>query len=313
MAVQQLGVAGLTVESRTFYDKVLLGRNTPEYLHEGFGMKKSIPARGGKTLSLRKFQRPPAATTALTEGTPPAATNPTVSETTMSVAQYGAYMLGSDILEKQAVDPQITEWTEIFSEMMKDTRDQLVRNVINAGTQAAYGGTATVRSGVGSGSAFTMSWAEIRNARRLLKRVDAPPAVDGKYAAIIHPDVVRNLFGDTTVVNAFQHAGARTGDNPLFRGELGELLGIKFFETSAATTFSGLGQSAGFVYATLFLGKDAFAVTELSSLASEVIFHDIGTSGINDPLNQVWSLGFKTAIGTGIVDQDRILRYETNG
>lgn len=89
MATQLIGVTGLTVETRTWYEKVLLGRNEPDYLHERFGMKKSVPARGGKTISLRRFTRPAAATTALTEGTPPSATNPTVAEITVSLAQYG--------------------------------------------------------------------------------------------------------------------------------------------------------------------------------------------------------------------------------
>ena len=90
MATQTLGAAGLTVESRTFYETILLGRNTPDWLHERFAMKRPIPSRGGKTISLRQFTRPAAATTALTEGTPPSATNPTVGEVTISVSQYGA-------------------------------------------------------------------------------------------------------------------------------------------------------------------------------------------------------------------------------
>lgn len=32
MATQQLGVAGMTVETRTFYDKVLLSRTIPDFV-----------------------------------------------------------------------------------------------------------------------------------------------------------------------------------------------------------------------------------------------------------------------------------------
>ena len=69
-------------------------------------MKKSIPAGTGKIISLRRFERLTGSTSTLTEGTPPSATNPTVSEVTATIAQYGAYMLGSDVLETQAIDPQ---------------------------------------------------------------------------------------------------------------------------------------------------------------------------------------------------------------
>jgi N4-gp56 family major capsid protein len=311
--IQNLGVAGLTVETRTWYEKVLQGRNEPEYKHEMFGMKKSIPARGGNNINIRQFTRPAAATTALVEGTPPSVTGVTVTGVTISVAQYGAYMLGSDVVETQAIDPQLTEWSAVFSEMKNDTRDKVVRSFITAGTNVAWTNGATVRSGIASGSAYNLAWADLRAARKALKRVDVPALVDGKYGAIIHPDVTANLFADSTVVNAFQNAQNRGDSNPLFKGELGDLLGIRFFETSNAMTFSGLGQSASFVYATLFLGKDGYAVTEYSAASDEIIFHAAGTSGIKDPLNQCWSLGFKTAIGAGIVDQTRVLRYESNG
>ncbi len=311
MATQQLGIAGLTSEARTFYDKVLLGRNDPDWVYEKWGLKKSIPARGGNNLQMRQFVRPPSNTTALVEGTPPSATNPTVIGITISVAQYGQYMLGSDVVETQSIDPQITEWTSVFSDVMHDTRDLVVRASITGGTNVAYAGGGTTRSSVASGSTF--GWAEIRQARAILRGANAPYLVDNRYGVIIHPDVVRNTFADTTVVNAFQHAGSRTGENPLFQGELGDLQGLRFFETTNGITFSGLGQSAGMVYGTLVVGKDAYAVTEYSALASETIFHGKGTSGILDPLDQVWSLGFKTAIGAGIVDQARLLRFETRG
>lgn len=309
--IQNLGVAGLTVEARSFYEKVLLARNEADYKHEQFGKKLTIPARQGNNVNLRRFTRPAAATTALVEGTPPTVTGVTVASVTISVAQYGAYMLGSDVLMTQAIDPQLTEWTEVFTEMKNDTRDKVVRGTITGGTNVAYAGGGAVRSSVASGSKF--GWAEIRDARKILKGANAPYFSDNKYAVIIHPDVVKNTFSDSDVVNAFQNAGSRTGDNPLFKGELGDLLGLRFFETTNAITFSGLGQSAGMVYGTLIIGKDAYAVTEYGAASNGIIFHDAGSSGITDPLDQAWSLGFKTALGVGIVDQDRMLRFDTRG
>lgn len=309
MATQQIGVAGLTAEAKVFYNKTLQSRNTPDYIHEDFGMKVSIPANGGDRVSIRQFTRPSTNTTALVEGTPPSATNPTVAETIISVAQYGAYMYGSDKLKAQAIDPQLTSWSAVFSEMMFETRDKVTRDSINTGTNVAYVGGGTVRSSVSSGAA--LGWTDLRTARKILKNADVPPYEGGKYAAIIRPVVMSQLFADSTVVNALQYAGPRTEQNDLFKGSVTTLLGITFNETSLATTFSGLGQSASFVEATLFCGKDAYAVTNFSELASDIIFHDVGSSGIVDPLNQAWSLGFKTALGAKIIDQARLLRYES--
>lgn len=313
MATQQLGVAGLSVEARTTYEKMLQDRNTPNFVFERFGKSSEIPSRGGNNISIRQFTRPAASTTALVEGTPPSATNPTVTQTIISVAQYGAYMLGSDVVETQAIDPQLAEWTQVFTELKNDTRDRVIRNGIIAGTNVLYTNGAATRSGVASGSAYNLSWADIRAARRSLRSNDVPYWESNRYFGIIHPDVSRNLFADTTIVNASQYAGPRTGENPLFTGELPDLMGIRFFESTNATTFSGLGQSAGFVYTTLVGGKDAYAVTSYTAESDAIIFHAAGSAGALDPLNQFWSLGFKTAVGAGIIDQNRIVRIESNG
>jgi N4-gp56 family major capsid protein len=292
---------------------MLQDRNVPNFVHEQFGLAKEIPSRGGNNISIRQFTRPAASTTALVEGTPPSNTNVTVAQTIISVAQYGAYMLGSDVVETQAIDPQLAEWTQVFTELKNDTRDRVIRNAINAGTTVNYTNGATVRSGLASGSAYNIAWADIRAARRSLRSNDAPYYSDNRYFAIIHPDVSRNLFADTTVVNAAQYAGPRTGDNPLFTGQLPDLMGLRFFETTNASTLSGLGQSAGFVYSTLVGGKGAYAVTSYSADSDAIIFHAAGSAGALDPLNQFWSLGFKTAVGAGIIDQNRMVRIESNG
>jgi N4-gp56 family major capsid protein len=68
-----------------------LSRTIPSFRHRQFGTKKTIPANSGPIISVRRFTRPAAATTALTEGTPPTPTNPTVTGITATIAQYGAW------------------------------------------------------------------------------------------------------------------------------------------------------------------------------------------------------------------------------
>ena len=50
MALNNTGSAGLSVEMKTFYDRVLLERTMPVLLHDKFAQKKSIPAHGGKII-----------------------------------------------------------------------------------------------------------------------------------------------------------------------------------------------------------------------------------------------------------------------
>jgi N4-gp56 family major capsid protein len=117
------------------------------------------------------------------------------------------------------------------------------------------------------------------------------------------------------VVNAFQYAFMRTGtgngENPLTTGALGDLLGIRFYETTNATTLSGLGQSARDIWETLFIGREAYAVIELNADTARTYFKPRGSSGVTDPLDQVWSLGWKAAFTAVRLDENRILRYES--
>jgi N4-gp56 family major capsid protein len=222
-------------------------------------------------------------------------------------------MLGSDMLEWQAIDPVITELTTVFSEQMQETLDLVTRTALVAGTNVAYAGTATVRSGVASGA--NLSWAELRNARRILANANVPTFEDNRYGVLIHPNVVKDLFADTNTVNAFQYAvnrgAAQGGENPLQTGALGDLLGFRFYESSNANIVSGLGQSARDIYQTLFFGRDGYITTELTSDTARTYFKARGTAGPLDPLDQYWSLGWKAAYVAAITDQDRILRYET--
>lgn len=317
MATQTLGAGGMATEARTFYEMQLLTRRIPDFFHNEFGMPVSIPRGNGVNASLRRFARPGAQTTALTEGTPPTALNPTVEQVTLTVQQFGGYMLGSDILDWQAIDPIVTGYTQAFGDDLQDTRDLITRNIINAGTNTQYAGTATARTGLSS-TAAALTFAELREAASTLKRNDVKPIrkglAAGKFAAIIHPDSVRDLLGDSNVTNVFQYAvnrgAAQGGENPLQTGQLGDLIGFRFFETSNATIRSSAGQSGADVYQLLLIGEEAYAHATLTAANSEVIFHGKGTSGILDPLNQAWSLGWKIAHTAAILDQQRILSVE---
>lgn len=317
MATQQLlTAAGMTNEARTFYEMQLLTRRVPDFWHNEFGMPVRIPRGQGINAQLRRFARPGAQTTALVEGTPPTALNPTVEAVTLTISQYGGYMLGSDILDWQSIDPIVTGFTQAFGDDLQDTRDVITRNVINAGTNTQYASTATARTGLSSGMYLT--FAELREAMATLKRNDVKPIrkgpAAGKFAAIIHPDSTRDMLGDTNVTNVFQYAvnrgAAAGGENPLQTGQLGDLVGFRFFETSNGTIRSSAGQSGADVYQSLLIGEEAYAHATLEVDNSEIIYHPKGSAGATDPLNQYWSLGWKIAHTAVILDQNRIVSLE---
>ena len=130
------------------------------------------------------------------------------------------------------------------------------------------------------------------------------PKFDGKYICIIHPSVAFDLRQDEAWLAAHQYAAA----TELFNGEIGELHGVRFVETTEAKIFEeGAGNCA--VYACLFLGKGAYGVVDLSE-GTEVIVKPRGSSGTADPLDQRSSVGWKGVHAAAILYDEYIVRVE---
>lgn len=76
--------AGAT-EDRGFWIRTMLDRRTPELVYARYADKEFIPSNGGMNVTWRRFSTISASTTALTEGTFPAETIPTVVTITATV------------------------------------------------------------------------------------------------------------------------------------------------------------------------------------------------------------------------------------
>ncbi len=308
--MELLGSAGMTVELKQTYDRMLLSRALPSLVHANWGVKKGIPAKGGKSIEFRRMERIAASTTALTEGTPPSVTNATFSNVAVTISQYGQWAQLTDILDTQAFDPVAAEYIENFGEAMGDSLDQVVRDVIVAGTTLQYASTAPTRTSVGSG--MYINSAEIREAINTLKRANSKPVADGKYVCIIHPDNTRDLFSDANIVNAFQYAAPRSDANPLFSGVLGDYMGVRFVETTNLKIQASWGLSGADVYQVLFIGKEAYCVTELDAMQARTIIHPRGSGGHTDPLEQYSTVGWKAALAAKILNDNFLVRLECN-
>ena len=118
----------LSAEMKTFYDMRLIDEASPMLVHEQFGQKRPIPQGGGKTVNFRRFSPLAKATTALTEGVTPSGSSLSVSSISAIVAQYGDYVVQSDVLELTAVDNTILETTKLLGRQAGLTMDTIVRN-----------------------------------------------------------------------------------------------------------------------------------------------------------------------------------------
>lgn len=313
MTIELLGVNGWTVENKTFYEKRLLMRALPAFHYVGFGRKKAIPRRGGNSIEWRRLERPTAATTALTEGTPPTETQTTWANVVATVSQYGAYVKVSDVAMNQSIDDVMSEHVEMFGEHMSDSLDRIARAVLVGGTSVQYADAATSRGALTTGN--RLDEAEIRTALRNMKRRDAKPlrSLGGKYALITHPDAIYDLLSDTVIQSVLQNAGVRGDSNPYFSGDQFDYLGVRILETTNVPVISGGGLSlaaAVHVFQTMMIGEEFYGESEFGFDTMEIVVKPVGSGGTSDPLNQFGTIGWKAAYTAKILNQNFGQRIE---
>ena len=305
MALMTTATGTLSDEMKTFYDKVLLTRTVPKLVHTKFGQRKQIPAHGGRIIEFRKFSALAVATTPLTEGVLfTALKDLTVTATTATVAQYGDAVGFSDIVSTTTIDPLLTEASEILGEQAGETIDELVRDVIAAGTTILYASTAVSRVTVGA--AMTATPADIQRIA-LQMELNRARKIDGFYQAITHPRVIFDLMRTQEWRDAQNYH--QTGRQ--FTGEVGQLFGIKFWTTDKAKFFAdaGVGGTVD-VYTIICVGQEAFGVVDLAGHNLKTIFQPLGSAGTADPLAVNSTMGWKVVFGTKRLQEAFLLRYE---
>ena len=219
----------------------LLDNAKPQLVHNQFAATKPLPTGGGKTVEWRKFGSFDKALTPLTEGVTPDGSGISVSYITKELAQYGDYTTVSDMLDLTAIDDVVLEITDRHGANMGLTLDTVTRNEIQQGKQVLYApaigadGSKTEVTARGALTAACRLTSEmVAKAATQLKKMNAP-TFDGKYVCILHPSVAFDLRQDEAWIAAHQYAAA----TELFSGEIGELHGVRFVETTEAKIFRG--------------------------------------------------------------------------
>ena len=304
----------LSAEMKTFYDLALIDEASANLVHDQFGQKRPIPQNGGKTIEFRKFSPLAKATTPLTEGVTPSGNSLTVSTVTATVQQYGDFVVQSDVLELTALDNTILETTKLLGRQAGATLDTIVRNVMHSGTNVTYcpklaaDGTETAvtsRAGLDATAQLTV---DVVNQVVAKLRAQNAPTINGKYVAIIHPYVAYDLMRDPAWIDAHKYAQPEN----LYEGELGEIGGVRFVQSTEAKIYAGSGCPAGLaVFGSLFFGDGAYGVTEIEGGGLETIVKQKGSAGTADPLDQRSSVGWKALKTAELLIPNYLVRVES--
>ena len=285
---------------KTFYDTTLLENAREQMVFTQFGKKQAMK---GNKIEWRKFNTFAKALTPLTEGVIPTGQNFGMTNVEGTITQHGDFTAVSDRLELESYDDVIFGATEEMGAAEGATYDTLTRNILIAGNSVAYcpnGDTeVTSRSAITKDCILTPDM--VNKAQTWLKKNKAPK-IDGYYVALIHPSVAYDLRNS----DEWKEYHKYNDVSPIFKGEIGELHGVRFIEANESKIWKD-GNTA--VYATLFLGKDAFGILDPEGEGMEMIVKTKGQIG--GPLEQFSTIGYKFCHGAKILYQERMLRVES--
>jgi N4-gp56 family major capsid protein len=282
------------------------------------------------------------ASTPLNETQDVSAVAPTDTTVTATLNEYGNVILRTRALEGTSfieIDPALADLIGFNAGV---SVDEVAKNIAQAGTNVAYGGTETTRASITAGDIITA--ANVRSVRAFLARNNAMKWITGQgggaapsgnpmeggsldtfiqnpgtgwYGAMIHPDVALDLRAQTgsgswRVPQEYAGAANANGFNSgIWSGELGAFEGFRFVENSRAPYFVQGGASSQNVYGTLFFGREAmlkiFATVEGNGPVPQIV-----EGPIVDRLKRFRPLGWYWFGAYGIFRQNNLYRYETS-
>lgn len=243
------------------------------------------------------------ATTALGESTEPTPVNVSDTQKTVTLVEYGNAIKNTKKLRLTTfLNFDIAIPREVAANM-EESVDIIARDVLVAGTNVLYGGTATSRVTVAA--AHTITANNTRRARAFLAGKNTPPpAGSPMFMGFIHPDVDYDLQAESGQ-QAWSAPHVYSDPAAIYSGEVGALGGVRYVENANARIFvdAGVGGTVD-VYATVFAGLQALgeAVGESQHMV---------LSGPFDDLQRFLSVGWYGLLGYGRIRENSLTRYET--
>jgi len=304
----------ITAEVNNFYDRALLDKAVPAFVHNRFAQVRDIPRNSGvNVIKFRRYGLLTATTTALSEGVTPSGSQLSITDVTATTAQYGDYVTLTDVVLMETYDPILTETADILGEQAGDSLDQLCRNVLVAGASEQFASTATTVATVAA--AMKLDRAEVKEGVRTLKGNNAKPItsminpstgynttpLNAAYIGIVHPDTTYDLDDATGWIPVEKYPNK----SDVMPNEVGSLGGVRFIESTNAYTVAGTLVTT--VYGTLIFGQNAYAQTRISGEALKNIVKPLGSAGTADPLDQRTTSGWKAVYVARVLNANYII------
>ena len=301
--------AGYTIKPDAYYDKLLLKMlRQMEFHYAKYAVEKTLPRNYGDTINWRRFKKLVVTKNPLTEGVTPEGQKISGEEVTAVIAQYGNVMYFTDIVDLQQLDRVRQEYTVELGYQAKETMDELVRDVLVAEGSAFFAGAATSVAGLTTEATHRVSIDDFRKIVLGMKRgfIGGNRKASGKYVALVAPEIMFSLFDDPKVRD-YMDFGQTTG---MFAdGMIVDMFGIRFEEVlNSPYIMVDSGDLAA--HDSIVIGEEAYAITKLEGQSLKVITKGLGSAGVEDPLDQRQSIGWKmTGFSSKVLLPEAVVNY----
>jgi N4-gp56 family major capsid protein len=299
---------GMAAQAREHYRKVMLGELYPELIFDKYAKKHTIPTGEGATINWNRPTKLDVSTTPLQEGVTPPASQLNFTKVSASVLQYGRWIGLTDKVPKVSINPVLDTAAEVLGQNAGETMDVLAASAYYSGTTVRYANNQLSRGAITATDVINGD--DLRRIHRDLTNNSVPPfKAGGKayYVALVHPFV----HYDLQAIAEWQNAAINSDPGKLYEGQVEMLWGFMFVSSVNAEVFEGAGSGGIDVYGSLFFGRDALGSADIEGLDLEMIYHGLGSSGAADPLNQRQTSAWKSSYVAKILDERRVVRYES--
>ena len=271
------------------YQRTLLRAARPEYVHAQFAQKFSIKNKSGNTMKFRRYNLYSAATTPLTEGITPNGHRQSKVDLQAQVSQFGDFATLADVVSLITEDKNIVIEIDLQNDQMRNTEDQLVRDVL-----AASASSTTCSNGSPTGTLLNKT--DINAVHGTLRNANAKymttlvKAAQGQSTAPIRPSywgiAHTDLLDDLEAVAGFKSTANYPNQGPVHVAEWGATGNVRWLATTQ-------GFLSGSNYSLPIIAQKAYGMININGGNAQAIVKGLGSAGTEDPLNQRATVGWK--------------------
>jgi len=308
--------AGVTLKPDAYYDKLLLTMlRQMEFEYAKYAVEKTLPRNFGDTINWRRFLKLDPNTSPLTEGVTPEGLTVSGTSVTAVIKQYGDVMYFTDLVDLQQLDDVKREYTVELGYLAQETMDLVVRNVLVGEGSAFFAGGNTTLAGLDAGTETVegktvgVDRPKIDDFRKIvlgMKRayLKGNRKAGGRYVALVSPEVIFQLFDDERMSDYMDFGQTNA---PFADGMVVDMFGIRFVEVLNAPI---VDNGTVLAHDSIVIGEEAYAITKLQGQGIQVITKGLGSAGVEDPLEQRQSIGYKmTGFSTKVLNNEAVVNY----